>query len=311
MLLPIFEKFQEKNQNDYPFYNDCELTIDQHFLNFYKKNIEKFNKLKYIYIPVCWTDIYNSKKNQKDQINYFDDLQKLIISNTPNTYQSNDKKYFTVVQHAVGIKQQLPRNTIIFGAGSIGPDTVPIPLICQNKITDSSLFRIIKQKSFEKDIFCNFIGSATHPVRKYIYNKFNKCEGYFLNIKKWEKNCSLFDQTEFIETALRSKFTLCPRGFGITSFRLFECMQLGSIPVYIYDQPHLPYSDIIDWNKICVLIHATEIDKMDYILKSISDEKYKEMLSYTSLIYDNFFTLDNVLEYIYNFLLKLNQTTES
>jgi hypothetical protein len=302
MLLSIFENYQEKSQNNYPFYNEGALTIDQHFLNFYKKNIERFNKLKYTYIPVCWTDLYISRLNDK---NYFNNLQKLI-NDTTNTDQSNDKKYFTVVQHAIGIKQQLPNNTIIFGAGSISPNTIQIPLICQNKITDSPIFRIINQKSFEKDIFCSFIGSSTHQIRQYIYDKYKNNEGYLFNIKKWEKNCSLFDQTEFIETTLRSKFTLCPRGFGVTSFRLFECMQLGSIPVYIYDQPHLPYSDIIDWNKICVLIHASEIDKMDLILKSISDETYKEMLSYTNLIYNDFFTLDKVPEYIYNFLLKLN-----
>ena len=88
-------------------------------------------------------------------------------------------------------------------------------------------------------------------------------------------------------------------------------MQLGSIPVYIYDQPHLPYSDIIDWNKICVLIHVSEIDEMNFILKSISEDKYKEMLDYINLVYNKFFTLEKTFEYIYNFLLKLNQTTES
>jgi len=298
-----FEKFQEKNQNNYPFYNDCGLTIDQHFLNFYKKNIKKFNQLKYIYIPVCWTDIYISKKNQKDEINYFDDLQKLI-NNITNTYKSNDKKYFTVVQHADGIKQQLPNNSIIFGAGSISPNTVPIPLICQNKITDSRIFQLIKEKTFEKDIFCSFVGSSTHEIRKYVYFRYKNNTNYFFDIKKWQKICPLSEQIRFIEIASRSKFTLCPRGYGITSFRLYEAMQLGSVPVYVYDQPHLPYSDIIDWNKICVLIHATEIDKMDFILKSISDEKYKEMLNYASLMYDNFFTLEKTFEYIFNFLEK-------
>jgi hypothetical protein len=81
-------------------------------------------------------------------------------------------------------------------------------------------------------------------------------------------------------------------------------MQLGSVPVYIYDQPHLPYSEAIDWNKICVLIHISEIDRIDNILKSISDDKYKEMLNYINTIYNIFFTLDYMFEYIYNFLEK-------
>jgi hypothetical protein len=42
----------------------------------------------------------------------------------------------------------------------------------------------------------------------------------------------------------RSKFNLAPRGFGRTSYRLAEIIQIGRIPVYLYDDiSWLPYEE--------------------------------------------------------------------
>ena len=38
-----------------------------------------------------------------------------------------------------------------------------------------------------------------------------------------------------------------PRGYGPTSFRLYESIEMQSIPIYISDEFILPYSNIIDW----------------------------------------------------------------
>ena len=41
----------------------------------------------------------------------------------------------------------------------------------------------------------------------------------------------------------RTKFNLAPRGYGRTSFRLAEIIQIGRIPVYLYDDiPWIPYA---------------------------------------------------------------------
>ncbi len=41
-----------------------------------------------------------------------------------------------------------------------------------------------------------------------------------------------------------TKFNMAPRGFGRTSFRLVEIIQMGRLPVYIYDDiPWVPYRD--------------------------------------------------------------------
>ena len=58
----------------------------------------------------------------------------------------------------------------------------------------------------------------------------------------------------FVELMSRSVFALCPRGYGRTSYRMYEALQLGCIPVYIHDESWLPYADELDWREFAVLV---------------------------------------------------------
>ena len=58
----------------------------------------------------------------------------------------------------------------------------------------------------------------------------------------------------------QSLFLLSPRGNGATSFRIFEALEHGSIPVYIFDDHCcLPFSDLLDWESFAVLVPAKEM----------------------------------------------------
>jgi len=52
-----------------------------------------------------------------------------------------------------------------------------------------------------------------------------------------------------------SKFALCPRGYGKTSFRIQEALQYGAIPVYI--------SDEYLCRRSCILLGENEFDLID------------------------------------------------
>ena len=54
-------------------------------------------------------------------------------------------------------------------------------------------------------------------------------------------------------------------GYGKSSFRLYEILQLGSVPVYISDIHYLPWMDELDWNDFCVPVNADEIEEIDEI----------------------------------------------
>ena len=73
----------------------------------------------------------------------------------------------------------------------------------------------------------------------------------------------MFEQQYFTITN-KSSFVLAPRGIGPCSYRLFECMQLGRVPVIISDAwVRIPN---IDWDKFTVTIPESQIQFIPEIL---------------------------------------------
>ena len=284
-MIEKFKKYLIKGQNvpSYPPYHQGEY-LEEYFFKYYLKKLEEFKKIKHQYLPIFWTDIYLYSPS------LLNDLQEDLNSLDPDSY------YFTVSQHDDAPYQNLPKNTLNFSAGGNIENIIPIPLICSP---------ILNMEIKEKDIFCSFVGSITAPAPKWGKISYNlriqmlenlvNNKDYILKPKNWGPNVEKKRQDLFLDLTSRSKFTLCPRGYGATSFRLYEAIQLKSVPVYIYyEKPHLPFSKKIDWEKIAVLIDSKNMNTIDQKLKSISDEKYNEMISYGQEIYLKYFTLEGM-----------------
>jgi hypothetical protein len=285
-MLEKFKKYLIKGQNvpPYPPYHQGEY-LEEYFFNFYLKHIEDFKKVKYQYLPVFWTDIYLYSSFLLNPLQ--DDLNSL----DPKSY------YFTVSQHDDAPYQSFPPNTLKFSAGGNIENTIPIPLICSPIVYNKELK--------EKDVFCSFVGSITSPISKWGIVSYNlriqmletlvNNKDYILKPKNWGPNVEKDRQDLFLDLTSRSKFTLCPRGYGATSFRLYEAIQLKSIPVYIYyEKPHLPFDKKIKWEDFCVLIDSKNMDTIDDQLKSINEEKYNQMITYGQEVYSKYFTLEGM-----------------
>jgi hypothetical protein len=121
---------------------------------------------------------------------------------------------------------------------------------------------------------------------------------YYFSSKNWTENVSKDDLKKFVDITKRSIFSLCPRGYGRTSFRLYECIQLGSIPVYVFDDKWLPFENSVDWSKFSVLIHISDIQNIDDILSSYSVDKIKEMTTSLRKYWNDNFTMDSTFEKI-------------
>jgi hypothetical protein len=96
----------------------------------------------------------------------------------------------------------------------------------------------------------------------------------------------------------RSIFSLCPRGYGATSFRICESLQHGSIPVYISDKPWIPFNDIIDFNDYGVIINEKDINDIDNILKSISKEQINKKINIGEDIYKQYYSYNGCADKI-------------
>ena len=256
----------------YPPYHQGDYLEDY----FYKRFVEDNPKVDRHYIAVSWTTLYVENKTYE--------LEKFINELDPNL------SYFTVLQHDEAPKHKLPDDTICFSASQskYNPylkNLVQIPVAC-------SKLPFIPQN--KKDIFCSFVGSYTHDVRIVLQNLYSQLSDYYFSQQAWNPSIGNDRLRHFIDITSRSKFTLCPRGYGNTSFRMYEAMQLGSVPVYVSDDHNLPWSDELNWNDFCVIINFDNLQNIDAILKSISEERYLKMLNALTSVYNNYFSLEGM-----------------
>lgn len=272
-LIEIFEPWRPTpTYPTYPPYHEGLYMEDYFFDRFIKDNIE----IDRYYIPVFWTTCYIE--------NYCNGLQHRLDDLDPS------KKYFIVAQHDDAVKERLPKDTIEFTFNGNRGGFL-LPPIC-SPIRDD-----IKVKK-QRDIFCSFVGCNTHPIRNLMCNILMHNPKYYISSKNWSPRVSENSLRSFIDITSRSIFCLCPRGYGRSSFRLHEAMQLGSIPVYIYDHKWFPFDDEIDWNEFCVLVDFNNIQNIDAILSSYSSDRIKKMQDNLHPYWENNFTRESVFKKI-------------
>ena len=259
--------------------------LEQFFFSYYKKNIlDKGIKLDRLYMPIWWTNLYVD--------NHQIDVQRYINA------LDWSQKWFTVCQMDDGVRYNLPPDTLVFNAGgdSGHGKRIPIPLIA-SPIPDA-----LKTPNRPKDYLASFVGSMTHPIRQVVYEQCKNYKDFYFNPPKpWSQVVSDESLNEFIDVTERSAFCLSPAGYGYSSFRTYQAMELGTIPVYISDRKHwLPWQDELNWNEFCVIIKPDQIPHMYNILSEIYKDKdrYEEMLKKGKELYEKYFTLAGTCEQI-------------
>jgi hypothetical protein len=266
----------------YPPYHTGEYLEEYFFKRWNEENIETDRQ----YIDVFWTNNFcNSMFAGQQYENIQEELDDALDS---------DGKYFTVSQFDDGPFEKFPKDTLIFSAGGNreGDNIIPIPLICSS---------IPKEwiPNKEKTIFASFVGSRnTHPIRMDMCNHLSGKEGYEISAGNWSTTVPMDNFKKFLGITCSSKFGLAPRGYGKSSFRMYEILQLGTVPVYISDVHYLPWSDELDWNDFCVPVNEDEIEDIDTILKSISDVEYNNLLENGKKVYEEYFTLEGMFKNI-------------
>jgi hypothetical protein len=160
------------------------------------------------------------------------DIQLRLFSVLPSLLRP-DILYVTVSQHDYGLGANLTRNhpnILILSAGGYGH--VPLPLVKgELKYIEAPQ----NPDNFTYDF--SFFGKITHESRAAIFIEFQRALDFFDANYKF---CSQDDH--WSKKMAQTKFNLAPRGLGRASFRLSEVVQLGRIPIFLYDdEAWLPY----------------------------------------------------------------------
>lgn len=284
-ILDTPNEFLDFSIQNYPTGN-YKKNFEAYFYNYFYEN---YSGTEYTYIPIQWTN-YLVKNNYGKEL---DDLLFFL-----NSKLNKKQKYFTVIQYAGGPIVQLD-NCLIFSMGGVfntnipkSSSVIPIPLIYdrEESITPSK----------NKSLLACYVGRNTHPVREKIVKQYKEDNTiYAKNLESMNSNISHKDQERFKNLILKSHFSLCPRGFGPTSFRLYESIKLGTVPVYISDYHFLPFAEILDWEKFSILIDKKKIKKLKNIMQHhIDSGSYELLLSNLNNVKNKYFNYEFLSQYV-------------
>lgn len=288
-----------ENYSIYPPFKNGKY-MEEYFDNYWQK--ESFpEKNRFIYLDIYWLNIFFAHNmNPKLIIPHITEY----IIDICNKAKNENKIVFTICQWDDGIcmGDKKPDNLIVFSIGQ--SIDVPLPLIIEDR--NHTLLHIPRKSIDERQILASFIGTCTHSVRNRMVNKLSRNSDIKINLKdSWTLDIPEYEKNNFINITSQSRFGLAPRGYGPSSFRFFEIMELGVVPVYIHDGDNaLPYKEILDYDKFSISIHIDDIEKLPEILKNISDEKYKEMLKEIDRV-SVWFMPDGMCYYIKQYLIQL------
>jgi hypothetical protein len=247
------------------------------FEEYFLQNYHRSESAGATYLPVLWDNFFA----QAQAHNYwpgefarrFRAMWKLLEG-----LSAADKAYFTVLgiyDFPIWNWHLFPKNIVVLAANGYGDAAIPL-------LKGDRPFR-----SQAKDIRLSFLGrTSTHPSRERMREFFGD-SAYFWAGDGWE------------EVMIRTAFSLCPRGLGPASFRMYEALSLGSVPVYIWEKRKwLPYGDEIDWSKIAVIAEASDMGRAKERIERISDDVLSFMQKEIARVYNAYFRYDGVASYI-------------
>ena len=88
--------------------------------------------------------------------------------------------------------------------------------------------------------------------------------GFWGHVQTRSENINLAQKQreEYVANLVNSDYALCVRGSGNFSYRFYEALSMGRIPVFVNTDCVLPFEKYIDYKKICVWVEYDEIDKL-------------------------------------------------
>jgi len=96
---------------------------------------------------------------------------------------------------------------------------------------------------------------------------------------------------EYVQNIVRSDYILCARGAGNYSYRLYETLCCGRIPVFIDTDCVLPYDLDIKWKKHCVWIDESELplvaEKVVEFHKNLSPQDFIDLQYENRKLWEN------------------------
>lgn len=277
-ILPVGKKFQPGPSSQRAPLHNRDYGIEQDFLLYLQQRKDLLcqdpKKADWHYLPIFWTRWHVAHDRGRKGISQ---LQKEV-----DKQMIEDRKSFTICQRADGPLVKLGQ-TLKFLASRKTDSGLDVPLLSNPH----------KKPFFEpsKKYLASFIGHlSTHPIRQkmaeslegqndiYIFDGL-KSSRFFIE-RVFEKHIPLFPKKGsrfFVRKMLESYIALCPRGYGGSSFRFYEAMQLGITPFLIGDVDTRPFKKFINWDTMS--FYSKTVSGLNDRLNELRNDDLKRVLS--------------------------------
>lgn len=262
-ILPISSNLQPSQQGFlYPKHNS-DFGVEQDFYQFLQDHPEylagESSSADWHYLPVYWTRWHLQHDYGRAGL---DELQELI-----NATLLDDTKTFTICQYDDGPIVNIGK-TLQFLASRKTEVGIDIPLLCD---------RHKKMMVFYKSYLASFAGRInTHPTRSEMQRTLSSITDIHISDKD-------LDTVDYVRLLSKSYIALAPRGYGGSSFRFYEAMQLGVVPALIGDIDTRPFKDFINWDQIS--FYAVKADDLIEKMKMHTKGELKRMGKKASDVY--------------------------
>lgn len=256
-------------------------NVETSFLGYLKQNDHLLTKnpdeADWHYLPVMWSYWQLSNNYGRDNRDKMQEmLDKIIIDKS---------KTFTVTE-ADNEPDFNNGKMVVFSANS-GGNWIPLGII--------TLPHQLPTVRPEKKYLSNFVGNIKPwPTRMKMVELLSSREDVkIIQSKKGEEL--------FVNTILESYSTLCPRGSALGSYRFYESMQLGVVPIMISDYDFRPFPDRINWNTCSYFLD--DVNKLPELLDSLDKHELEMMGHNAEAVWKRLF--NEWPEYVIDHLRKL------
>ena len=180
---------------------------------------------------------------------------------------------------------------------------IPFPWASPNKQLQG-----FKSDNDDPEYKASFRGSLSHPIRQKVLDVLSVHPelGQCIQDHGWFDH-TLEEQLDYLIQIANSKFIVCPRGGGTSTYRLYEAIKLGRVPIIISDDWVPP--DSINCNSFSVTISEKRIADLPALVDSYL-ARWPAMSSAALSAWNTYFQDSVLADYLFDQLESLTFTKQ-
>lgn len=151
----------------------------------------------------------------------------------------------------------------------------------------------------------SFCGHLSHPLRhpciEQLNNNNNIEKSFIIRDMFWggrvhDENIRL----EYVKNMTNSDLVLCVRGAGNFSYRFYEALSAGRVPIFVNSDSVLPCEDKINWKELCVYADKPEDinEAINIFWNNLTEDTYTKLQNTIRDIYTNFISPAGFTKYL-------------